>query len=213
MRAEALAAELRTRARCEIGAPIAQLASRLSVDVAAVHLPGVRGAASAEERLIVYSPSGYAPRDEFTIAHELMELHVPAPVAQLGAAVREQFCDRGAAALILPRQQFLFSLHGVGFELPALRRRWPLASWGAIAARLVDLVPRVSACTWVGEHRESWRYDPTLELHHAGAAELAAVEQAQVRGWAVVVRRRLRARAWRLVARQGRRVTLAVVES
>jgi IrrE N-terminal-like domain len=212
--AEAIAAELRARGRLELNDSMRVLAARLGVSIHEHPVRGLAGVAVRSAHAVLLSPSGYAPRDEFTLAHELMELYLPSQWRRaLPEKLKERACDRGAAALLLPRQQFLFSLHGTGWDLPALRRRWPTASWGAIAARLVDLVPGVSACTWVDHRRASWRYDPALELHHVGAAELIAVEQAQRHGRAVVVRRRLRARAWRLVARQGRKVTLAVVES
>jgi hypothetical protein len=191
------------------------VARRLSVDVARIYLPGVRGAASPEERLIVFTPSGYPPRDEFTVAHELMELHMPTPVAQLQPAERERFCDRGAAALLLPRQQFLFTSRVARGELPELRRRWPWASWGAIASRFVDLVPGTAAATWVNGERDWWRYDDRLPVQAFVLAEIAAHDQVQDdrRAHALVLRDRARARAWRLVARQGRKVTLTVTKT
>jgi hypothetical protein len=211
-RAEALASEILRRSRQTLGTPMARVAQRLGIDVEAMHLPYRRGVASPEERAILYKPSGYGPRDEFTIAHELMELHLPRTILDLDARVKEKFCNRGAAALLLPQQQFLFSLHGTGWDLPELRRRWPWASWGAIATRLVDLVPGVSASTWVNGRREWWRYQSIPERQAFGA-ELDAMEllgRERHRGRAVARRSSAKAFAWRLTARDGRRVAVTV---
>ena len=188
-----------------------KVAKRLGVDVEPMPLRYRRGVASPEERAILYQPSGYRPRDEFTIAHELMELHLPRSILDLDPRVKEKFCNRGAAALLLPQQQFLFSLHGSGWELPELRRRWPWASWGAIATRLVDLVPGVSASTWVNGRRQWWRYARIPETETFGAEEQAMVELGREQRGRVVVRRSsAKAYAWRLTARDGRRVAVTV---
>ena len=141
-----------------------------------------------------------------------MERHLPRGLLRLlHPEEKERVCNRGAAALLLPKQQFLFSLHGAAWELPELRRRWPWASWGAIATRLVDLVPGVAASTWVNGRRQWWRYQQVPETQTAGAEHQAMRELGQEHRGRVVVRRSsAKAFAWRLTARDGRRVVVTV---
>jgi Zn-dependent peptidase ImmA (M78 family) len=114
-----------------------EIARRLRIDVERVQLPpGVLGVSSRSAWAILYEESGYRPRDEFTVAHELMELHLPRPVLELPRAVKERFCDRGAAALLLPRGAFLRSLKEFGWNVEDQRQRWPYVSARVIAARI-----------------------------------------------------------------------------
>lgn len=193
-----------------------ELSRRLGVAVEEAQLRFHRGLALPDDRAILYRPTGYVPRDQFTIAHELMELHCPRPILDLEPATKERFCNRGAAALLMPQQQFQFSLRGLGWDLPRLRQRFALASWGAIAQRLVDLVPHAAACTWVDGKRKWWRWDEPLwrELGDLADAEHGALAAAESqRGHAQAMRGRIRAKAWRLTARNGARVMLTVARA
>lgn len=159
------------------------------------------GAAIVPLRLIVISPSGYAARDEFTLAHELMELHIPSSWRRdLPKEVKEAACDRGAAALLLPAQAFTASVNKVGVDLPALRRAWPNASWSTLAKRLVDIEEAATVASWEALE-PAWRYG--AEAHpdeeHALAEVYAGRGRAKVRG----------VRAWRLSgAGMGRAVSV-----
>lgn len=152
--------------------------------------PGVDGAAILAFRSIVLSPSGYAARDEFTLAHELMELHIPSTWrSDLPKAMKEAACDRGAAALVLPFAAFISSVNKLGVDLPALRRTWPNASWSTIAKRLVDTDQAATVANWEALET-AWRYgsDPHPDEEHALAEVYAGRGRSKVRG----------VRAWRL---------------
>jgi len=192
---------------------MAQLADALGVRVVHARLPaGARGFALRQDRTVIIHPSGYPPREQFSLAHELIEINIPSGWL-MRDEVLDKFCDRGAAALLLPSAEFLCSLHGTGWDLAELRRRWPWASWALIASRLQDLVEGASAATWVNGAREWWRFphdSSVAELLEVEGAERAAVDQVFLgRGAAIVQRRRVRARAWRLSAK-GKRVAIAV---
>ena len=120
----------------------------------------VRGLATrnAAGSHIVLVASGYLARDEFTIAHELMELHIPRDWrTYLPNDLKEGMCDRGAAALLLPTAPFRASVDELAGELPALRRHWRNASWDVIARRLVDVGLASTAAAW-DSLELSWRY-------------------------------------------------------
>lgn len=115
------------------------IAARLGIHLEHIDMPpGVLGLALRAERAILYGPSGYAPRDEFTVAHEIMELHIPRAVLDLPKEIKERFCDQGAAALLLPRLDFLRSIARHGNNVRALREEWPRVSGQCIKARLVE---------------------------------------------------------------------------
>ena len=159
--AEAIADDLLRRARTRVGESLRVAAKRLGVDVEEHQLdPGVHGAAIIRFRSIVLSPSGYTARDEFTLAHELMELHIPGSWRRdLPKATKEAACDRGAAALLLPAAAFKQSVAELGANLPPLRRRWAHASWSTIARRMVDVGAATSAASW-DCLEQTWRYGP-----------------------------------------------------
>lgn len=77
-RIEALAAELLLRARHEPRQPMGLLARRLGVHVVREDLGGgLAGCALRRLATVVVAPSGYSARDEFTLAHELVEMFLP----------------------------------------------------------------------------------------------------------------------------------------
>lgn len=135
-------------------------------------------------------PSGYLPRDEFTIAHEIAELHLPHDWREtLGPALWERACNRVASALLLPAGAFVTSVLELGLDLPALRRRWTHASWDTLARRLVDVGAARTAAAW-DSLELAWRYGG--EAHPDEEHALAEVYAGRGRG---VVRG---VRAWRL---------------
>lgn len=209
--------ELRARARAELGAPMERVAASLGCRVRWVHpyeVPeGFRAACRPRTRTIFVARSSYQPRNEFSQAHEIAELYLPRVLREtLPGHMKETFCNRVAAALLLPRQQFLFSLHGVGWDLAELRKRWPWASWGALSSRIADLVPGVAACTWLGATRASWHVGTGVSIPEIVSAETAAADLALVgrRPRVVVQRGSAVALAWRLVAKRNRSVVVMV---
>lgn len=99
--AEEVGAELLRPARARIGTPMDQVAHGLGVRVIRAPLPmGARGFSLRADRTVFIRPSGYAPRDEFSIAHELVELH--APWRALPERLQEKLCDRAAGGDVAP---------------------------------------------------------------------------------------------------------------
>lgn len=187
------------------------LAERLSVPILEHSVDGLLGSAMRSVRAIMLSPSGYEPRDEFTLAHELAELHIPAAWhATLPERVKERMCDRVAAALLLPPPQFLYALFETNWSLPLLRRRFPIASYEAIARRIVDLKPSTSAAMWTAGKRSWWRGPAAGEdVRLLVRAERQALRIANRTGFASVADGDVIARAWHLTAKD-KRVALTV---
>lgn len=157
---------------------------------------GVRGLTVAGSNIIRVAPTPYQPRREFTIGHELLELHLPALCV---GQVREAACQRGAAALLLPAREFIDDWLRYRGQLPELRQHRPYASWEALASRSADLLPGVAAAAWVDDVMK-WRrcYEGPLELTEA---ELEAVQRCRHQGRATVSACGVVALAWRLAGR------------
>lgn len=201
--AEYLAEELLQRSRSRPGESLRVAARRIGVEVCEKELPeGVHGFAARRIRTVVISPSGYPARDEFTLAHELMEMHIPDSWRELPRALKEEMCDRGAAALLLPAEAFCASVDRFGIDLPVLRRQWRNASWTTIARRLVDVGAASSAASW-DSLELAWRYGgPARRDEEAALAEIYA-GRGRARSGGV--------RAWRLGgAGLGRAVSVGV---
>lgn len=136
-------------------------------------------------------PPHYGPREQFTCGHELGHHHEP---PGLRAEAVEAWCDRFAAALLMPERPYLSVCGELRFDLGALRRRLPWASWQALAWRVVDLCPGTAAAWWLGgalQERSSsvGEIAPAEELAAAEARQghLPMVERAGIfaRGWCV----------------------------
>jgi Zn-dependent peptidase ImmA (M78 family) len=209
--AEAIAAELRMRARLEEADSMRVLAARLNVPVHEHPLRCMNGKAARQARAIILSPSGYEPRDEFTIAHELAELHLPAQWrSTLSEQTKERCCNRIAAALLLPAKAFLWALHETDWDLPAVRRRFPRVSFEAVATRIVDLRPGTTAASWVNGKRAWWRGPQSgADVRDLVRAEHAALRIAARAGSAAVQQGSILARAWSLTAK-GKTVSVSV---
>jgi len=188
--AENLADELLQRSRVLPGETLRKCAERIGVRIVEKRLPGASlGVAIASLRTIVLSSSGYGARDEFTIAHELMELHIPGSWHDLPPEMKESACDRGAAALLLPAAAFRSTVAELGLDLPRLRRRWRHASWGTIGRRLVDVGAASTIANW-SDLELAWRYG--AEAHPDEEHALAEVYAGRGRAQVGAVR------AWRL---------------
>lgn len=207
--AERLAAKLLARASLPAEASPLELASVLGHPVDFVDaLPGnARGGRDPEtcEILIVRSP--YHRRVALTIAHELIEHYVP---SRLEEQWHEPFCQRGAAALLMPREAFAASAIACDLRLPALKAYWPGCSLEAILTRVADLFPNCTASSWC-DGRARFR------RAHAGFAPPpdAAELEAFVAGEASYYRREswvqvghVAARAW--PTSEGRALVLSV---
>lgn len=156
-RLEAIAEELLKKSHHQPGASALLLARLLGVNVVEAALGGREGFAFSD-RTVLVDPTGYTPRDEFTVAHEIAELHLPQDWREaLGSELWERACDRVASALLLPAAAFKASVVELGVDLPALRRRWQHASWDTLARRLVDVGAVSTAAAW-DSLEEAWRY-------------------------------------------------------
>lgn len=185
--AESLAGELREQSGLSEGAPPSLVARALGYQVIMCPLPGCLGGSMPGSNKILVSPSGYRPRDELTVAHELAELALEDKVH---GPNHERFCQRVAAAIILPRSVFVSSVIDCAWDLSALRRRWRYASWETIALRMADLLPGVTASKWV-DGEAKWP-------RHPSDAERQAAEIARSRGKGVARLPDAVGMAWRL---------------
>lgn len=111
------------------------------------------------------------------MAHELAEHYTPRRVEP---EWHEAFCDRIAAALMMPRKQFIMSARCCNLRLPPLRGLWPNCSREAIISRISNLFPNTVASSWRGNQfkfrRTSDGYQPpemATELEAFCAAEAA----------------------------------------
>jgi len=111
------------------------------------HLKGLRGATTTLGKRIAITPHEhrYRAAEEFALGHEIAHHHIPEGMAQ---EAQEAFCDRVSAALLLPKISFLASLAERHFDLPAVRRDHPWASWQVIFWRAAELVSGTSAAVW-----------------------------------------------------------------
>lgn len=146
--AEQVAASLRRRSKARLHEPMADVAARLGWPVVVdedLERPGLVFDGT------IYVQAGYQPRVDFTIAHELMEAHLPKQIRC------EATCNRGAAAMLLPWRTYLRDLLRHQLDLPALKRSYPRASFSALARRLADLSPGAAVTKW-SEGKVMWRH-------------------------------------------------------
>lgn len=147
-------------------APPALVATALGYELRRGLLEG----ATVKGSKVLEAKANYAPREAFTWAHELGHKYTP---EGLRAEVVEAWCDRFAAALMLPPAAFLASCGEHVFDLSSLRQRWPWASWHALAWRVVDLCPGTAAARWDD--------GALLERRESGLGALRQVEQSAAR--------------------------------
>jgi hypothetical protein len=124
---------------------------------------------------IVLSENHPEKRD-FSIAHELAESSLK---TKLPPDFHEAYCDRVAAAILLPRSEFMRSFFLCSGEIPRMRwTDWPWASWETLAMRVSDLLPGVFAAAWADE-KVKWRSHHTRD--QVTDAEKAAAKAARGR--------------------------------
>ena len=126
---------------------------------------------------ILIAPCDYEPRVQWSVAHELAETYT---ADRIEPELHEAYCDRVAAALLMPRERFIRSAKACGLRLPQLRQVWPSCSREAIVSRIANLFPNTVASSWRGNRfkfrRTSDEYQPpelATELEAFCAAEAA----------------------------------------
>ena len=204
--AERKAERLLARSDLPASAPPSEIARALGYRIRIDHRlpPDVEGMLDPLTSTIIVARR-HAPRQEFTIAHELMEANVP---LHLPSEIKEQWCDRGAAALMMPARKFLRSGFACDWDLEVLRAWWPSCSWNALVKRVADLVPGTAAAAW---HRAQLRFrqahpDIALPDHADGLEEFIALEAMHGSGRSEILLGGLQVRAWR--SGLGRAVTV-----
>ena len=144
---------------------------------------------------IVVAAGMSATRREFTVAHELMEANLPLGIP---ADVKESWCDRGAAALMMPAREFLESGTACGWDLAVLREWWPHCSWNALVRRVTDLVPGTAASAWHEARRRFRQVHPAVELpEHADELEEFVAAEALQGGSSELALAGVQVRAWK----------------
>jgi hypothetical protein len=177
LQAERLAEILRQTGRVTGLASGDDLARSLQISVEEADLPeGVCGTCDPFVPSVMVAPNLRPPRRQYTICHELAELHV---AERLDESIHERLCQNTAAALLMPRQSFLNSVREQGLDLLALRMRWVHCSYEAIASRVAELIPGVVASAWEWEHAKWRRCVPDLHLPEA-LAEAEAMARSEV---------------------------------
>lgn len=190
--AEAVAADLRRRAGVCGRIPPSAVARALGFEVRRKELAdGLAGYHLEGTDRIVVAKCWHPPREECSIAHELVEAVVQ---RTLPDAEHEAFCERAAAALMLPASEYLQTLFARGLDLARMRRReWPWASWEVLARRASDLLPGVVSAAWVDDGVK-WRSSSGAPT----SAEKAALRDARRKGRGTVLSAGRVASAWSL---------------
>jgi predicted transcriptional regulator len=138
---------------------------------------GVDGWIDRESSTIVVARRDTPSRQAFSVAHELM--HAVAP-ANVPSEHLEAYCDRGAAALMLPAHEFLESGTACAWDLDTLRAWWPHASCSAIMRRAVELLPGSASSIWEAAAASLRRsYGVELPEHLDALEEFVACEAMQ----------------------------------
>jgi hypothetical protein len=91
---------------------------------------------------IILAPTPWRCRAELSIGHELMHAYGP-KLHRAGVSHEEceAACDRGAAALLMPRAEFMASGEACDWNVEQLRQRWFHASRTALVRRIAELRP------------------------------------------------------------------------
>ena len=197
------------RSELRIDGPVSafDVAARLGLRVVRDHDLDVRGMTSTEASLVLVREECCEPRVEFACAHEIG--HHAVDCRDLSPIDVERACDRFAAALLLPREEFAADVQARRFDVPSLARTWRAASREMIARRIGEVMRGAQSAAWVVQ---------SPRWHTAGAAapsdhEFEALSTAYVksRGWSEIRRGRSVVWAWRTQATPTLRgITVAV---
>ena len=134
-------------------------------------------------------------RRSFTAAHEL--LHALAPADLVGGDL-EAWCNRGAAAVLMPREPFLHSGVACGWNLRVLTGWWPYCAPLALLRRMTDLLPRLRVSAWVKEQMAASASSLVAELPgHVQELEAAVAAEAMEVGQSQLEDRGMVLRGWR----------------
>jgi hypothetical protein len=176
--------------RVRLGSPPSVIAPALGHQIITRQLhPGEGGKFDPLLRRIIVAPNPYQPHVEFVIAHETLELRKPRNVP---AEFKEDYCDRGAAALMMPARTFLDSGAACDWELEVLSAWWPHCSPLALLRRITDLMAGSAVSAWTRSRMKLRVGDlppDTLEefvaseaLHGSGRSEVQ-LGGVRVRAW------------------------------
>lgn len=151
--------------------------------------PGHHGLVHRDESTLIVAASRYPPLQAFSTAHELIEAHLPTSV---DPEHKEAYCDRGAAALMMPARSFLESGTACDWELSVLEAWWPHCSPVAILRRITDLMAGSAASSWTRSRMrlrvgdldagELEAFVAAEAVHGSGRSELE-LDGLRVRGW------------------------------
>ncbi|MFN7130696.1 MAG: hypothetical protein ACK4N5_01355 [Myxococcales bacterium] len=175
-------------------------------------LPGsCRAISSPNDPLLMVLEHPYQPKIMHRIAHELVELELRAT----GTWTRhelEEGAQYGGAALILPPNEFLGTVYEENFDVAALRRRWPFASYELIVSRIADLLQHAAGASWTNRALKFRHLRHDAAMPPGGELlEQVALEKAQRHGRADLRFGGVRAAAWLLNPRgQSRAVSLCL---
>jgi len=206
--AEDLAKALHKKTRLRPGAPATEIAQALGYTV--FRDPQIAGGARgySAESVIYLRPERYRPREEFACGHEIGELTIDDSVPN---DTREIMCQRIASALLLPARAYLRSAALCGYELPALRRKWPHASYQVLGVRLAELLPGVVAAAWVDCEPHRGRSLGSAAVADLTDLERQAVQRAYMKtGRGIAASRDMVAVAWRLTGPGKRAISITI---
>jgi hypothetical protein len=134
-------------------------------------------------KVLVDSELPPAPK-QFSICYGLSEYH---QINRLPHILHQAFCNRSAAAQLMPRCTFVRTLFAHGFDLSSLRLRWVHCSFEAVARRAPEVWPGLVASAWRGAearwHRES---EGLVIPTHLVRLELSALGEAYKSGRSMV---------------------------
>lgn len=166
-----------------------------------------RGFTNPKRPLIWVKDGERDVRMEHACAHEIGHHHVLDQRSQM----LEEACNRFAAALLLPAEEFASSALELDCDPRALERVWCYSSLEKITRRLGEVVPGVITAKWL-EYSTRWRA-PARPARGLAKLELEAVGDAYLRpkGHAMVEGRAGVARVWRTSSGPRRAVSVLQV--
>jgi len=153
---------------------------------------GVEATVDHLSSTIIVSAALCPERRSFSVAHEAGEISKPLGLPE---EINEAWCDRFAAALMMPARPFVDSALSCGLRLPVLSRFWRHCSKPAILTRISDLFPNTRASSW-RRNRPSFRRGFALSPAAAEIEAFCAAEAAYQRRESWVQEGQIAARAW-----------------
>lgn len=166
------------------------------------------GHIDVDERVIWVKPAQTPAKLHFVILHELSHSYLSH--LKRGRPL-EACCQRGAAALMMPKDPFLEDCRETGRDIKEMSIRWPNSSREALVARIAELTENTVAAAWAGHSRKWLRSSPYLPLplfYEEVAREALGEVYSGGRDVVEVKHAGMRTVAWRLQALPNFAVTL-----